>query len=383
MDVLHLITGLGQGGAEQVVYDIATRLDARRCRLAVCSILEPAGERGVFAERLRDAGIEVITLGLGHKWQFRRAARLEGVLRERNPDILHCHLFHANVLGRRLAARAGVRHVVATVHIAERRWRPWRFWIERWTDPLGDITVCVSRAALEFQSRKTGLPESRFTVIPNGVDTARFAEPGRSRDDVRAALGVPSGARVVGSVGRLDPQKGYRYLIPAFAELAAEADDLDLVIAGDGPERRRLEALAGRSGCAGRVHLLGRREDVPDLLHAFDVFAMPSIYEGFGLTAVEAMAAGVPVVASAVDSLPEILGAGERGGRVGRLVPPRRPDKLAEAIGDVLARPPGEQVERARHRARQEYDVAKMVERYAELYDSLARQTIDSQPPST
>ena len=383
MDILHLITGLGQGGAEQVVYEIATRLDPARFRTAVCSILEPTGERSVYADRLGDAGIEVLSLGLDHKWQLRRAARLKNILESRRPDVLHCHMFHANILGRRMGSRAGIDHIISTVHISERRWRPWRFWLERWTDSLGDLTVCVSRATLEFQARKTRLPESRFSVIPNGIDTRRFAEPSRPPIAVRAELGIDRDARIVGGVGRLDRQKGYRYLIPAFDQLAGDDDALHLVIAGDGPTRRPLETLAAGTACPDRIHLLGRRDDVPDLIHAFDVFAMPSIYEGFGLTAAEAMAAGVPVVASAVDSLPEVLGVGEPEGPVGRLVPPRRPDILAEAIADILAHRPTEMIERARARARREYDVEKMVRRYAELYDSIAGQTSESQPPST
>ena len=383
MKILQLITGLGQGGAEQVVFDLATRLDRRRHRVTVCSILDVSGEQGVYVGRLKDAGVGVASLGVARKWQLGRAAGLGPLLRDLRPDALHCHMFHANVLGRRMGRRCGVPHIISTVHIAERRWRPWRFWLERKTDPLGDITVCVSQAVLEFQSKKTGLPRGRFTVIPNGIDTARFARPLRPREEVRSELGIPSDAKVVGAIGRLDPQKGYRYLIPAFAQVARESPDAELVIAGDGPERRRIRELADGAGCADRVHLVGRRTDVPDLLHAFDVFVMPSLYEGLPLALIEAMAAGVPVVASAVDSVPEVLGAGAADGRLGRLVPPAQPGKLAEALRDTLDHPDPERTDRARDRARSNFDVRIMVERYAELYDSIGRQTIASHPPST
>ncbi len=364
MKVLQLVTGLGQGGAEQVVLDIATRLDPERYQISVCSILAVPGAQGGNVGRLKDAGVDVMSLGLTAKWQLRRAAALEKLLRDVQPHVLHCHMFHANVLGRWIGRRAAVPNIISTVHIAERRWRPWRFWLERKTDPLGAITVCVSNAVLEFQSRRTRLPADRFTVIPNGIDTASFAKPSRPRRDVRAEFGIRPEAKVVGSVGRLARQKGHRYLIQAVSRLPKPWDDAELVIAGDGPEMGKLRSLARRSGCAARIHLVGGRSDVPDLLHAFDVFAMPSLYEGFGLTLVEAMAAGVPVVASAVDSLPEVLGAG------GILVPPADPDRLAEGICKALANPAPEQTEKARARARERFDVSIMVRNYTELYDA-------------
>ena len=372
MKVLQLITGLGQGGAEQVVYDLATRLDPARYQVAVCSVLELSPGRDACARRLREAGVEVLSLGLTGKWQIHRAARLGALLRERRPDLLHAHLFHANLLARWYGHRAGVPAILSTVHIAERRWRPWRFWIDRRTDALGTLTVCVSHAALTFQAERTGLPADRFAVIPNGIDIDRFVRPQRPRDTVRAELGIPVGARLIGSVGRLDPQKGYRHLIPAFADLAHEMSDLELVIAGDGCERRRLDALARGSGVAERIHLIGARGDVPDLLHAFDLFVMPSVYEGFGLTLVEAMAAGVSVLASEIDSLPELLGVGEPGGPCGRLVVPGDPAALAVALREALGYPLPGAVERARSRAQEHYDVNLMIRKYAELYDSFA-----------
>jgi len=364
MKILQLITGLGQGGAEQIVLDLAAGLDRGRYDISVCSILDLAGPQGVYAARLEDIGVNVISLGLTRKWQLRRAAALEDVLSDLQPDILHCHMFHANALGRWLGHRAAVPKIVSTVHIAERRWRPWRFWLERKTDPLGTVTVCVSHSVLEFHSKKTRIPRERFAVIPNGIDTARFAQPSRPPDEVRAELGLEPGAKIVGSVGRLDAQKGYRYLIPAFARVVGELGGVELVIAGGGPEMAMLKRLARHCGCAKRVHLLGRRADVPDLLHAFDVFAMPSIYEGLPLALIEAMAAAVPVVASAVDSVPEVLVAG-------RLVNPADPARLADALIDALEHPDPEQIAEALAYAREHYDVSTMLAGYAALYDSL------------
>jgi glycosyltransferase involved in cell wall biosynthesis len=382
MRILHLITTLGPGGAEQIVYDLATRLDHDRFEVGVCSILDPVGRRGVFAERLHAAGVPVDTLGLTSRHQWLRTRRLRRLLRERKPDVLHCHLFHANLLGRWYGRRAGVPVILSTVHIAERRTRPWRFRLERATDPCGTLTVCVSNAVRDFQAAKTGLPHERFVVIPNGIDTSRFAAvPGPDRPagagrsavgtGIRSELGIAPDASVIGGVGRLDPQKGYRHLVAAFGRILDHLPGAHLVIAGDGPQRPLLESLAAELPRTDCVHLLGRRDDVPDLLAALDVFAMPSVYEGFGLTLAEAMAAGVPVVASNVDSLPEVLGLEDPGGPHGRLVPPADPDALAAALLDTLRNPHPDQLAAARRRILEHYDVNIMIERYKALYESL------------
>jgi len=372
MRILQLIAGLGQGGAEQVVFDLATRLGSPY-RSTVCSILPPVGDQGIYTDRLKQAGVEVCSLDVRSWWQFARAEdKLKAVLEAVRPDILHAHMYHANILGRRVGVRAGIKHVIATEHITEARRRPWRFWLTRKTDPLGSITVCVSEAVRDFQMRKTGLPPERFVVIPNGIDTGLFAEPKRPQNAVRAELGIRPVDKVIGAVGRLDPQKGFHFLLPAFMELARERRDLHLVIVGDGPEMVNLSSLAAKLGGAGRIHLVGRRSDVPDFLHAFDLFVMPSVYEGFGLVLVEAMAAGVPVVTSDIEVLGEVLGANEPGGPCGRIAPRGDVPALAQAMREALDRPDPEQLDRARHRALDKFSINVMVGRYAKLYDSLA-----------
>jgi len=203
-------------------------------------------------------------------------------------------------------------------------------------------------------------------VIPNGIDLTRFRpplDPAAARADARRLLGLPLEASVVGAVGRLDPQKGLDTLVRAFARLHGAGAPPLLALVGEGPQRRELEWLARSLGVADRVRLVGRRADVPRLLPGLDLFVMPSRWEGFGLALAEALAAGVPAVASAVDSLPEVLGD------AGRLVAPDEPEALAGALSELL----GDADERARlaalgPRRAARFGVERMVAGYARLY---------------
>jgi glycosyltransferase involved in cell wall biosynthesis/O-antigen/teichoic acid export membrane protein len=347
--LLLLTTELLPAGAERVILELATRLDPRRYQVVVASLRSPGGDDGDVARALVAAGIAVVPLRLQGKLDLRGAWRLMALVRRLRPHVLHAHLFHANLAARLLGRLAGARRVVSTVHVVERRALPLRFALERLTARLDDRTVCVSRAVATFARARLGVTPGRLRVVENGVDLSRYAAGG-DRASARAALGLPEGGLVVGAVGRLDPQKGLDLLVRAFARLRGPAT---LALAGAGPEEARLRALVASLGLDERVVLLGRRQDVPRVLAALDVFCMPSRWEGFGLALVEAMAAGLPVVASAVDSLPEVLADG------GLLVAPDDVDALARALDDLLASP---------SRRAASFDVSAMVAGWEAVY---------------
>ncbi len=171
-------------------------------------------------------------------------------------------------------------------------------------------------------------------VVPNGLDLQAFV-PLKDADAVRESLGLPAGARVIGTVGRLVPFKGHRHLLEAFARLRAREPDVHLVVVGDGPERAALERQARELGVAPAVRFTGHREDVPDLLAALDVFVLPSLAEHFGRVLLEAMAMERPVVATAAGGVPEVVEAGVTG----LLVPPANAAALADAVLTLLADP--------------------------------------------
>jgi glycosyltransferase involved in cell wall biosynthesis/O-antigen/teichoic acid export membrane protein len=360
--LLLLVTELHPAGAERIVFEIATRLDPAVWQVLVCSLRSRGDDDGAIARELQWKGVAVLPLRLQGKLDLAGAWRLRAALQRFRPDVLHAHLFHAN-LAARLLRGAGARHVVGTVHVVERRRLPLRFLLERLTAGRDDLTVCVSKAVAEHARRRLGVRRRRLRVVPNGIDVRRFgALP--DRDEARAELGLPRTTPVIGAVGRLDRQKGLPHLIEAFARL--DHPTARLVIAGSGGEEPALRLLVRQHRLADRVRFLGFRSDVPRVLAALDVFCMPSLWEGFGLALVEAMAAGVPAVVSRIDSLPEVLG------EAGVLVPPADAAALATALGELLADTARreELARRGRERA-QQFSLESMLAGYEAVYGEL------------
>ena len=353
--VQFLVTCLEGGGAQRVVHDLALGVAAAGWQVRVTALREPSQGRDRFTAPLLAAGLPADHARLRHPLDLAGLGRLVAAVRGFRPDLVHAHLFHAH-----LAARAlPVRRVVTTHHEVERRHRPLRPLLQRLTGWRDAATVAVSQAVADHVRRSFGL---RARVIPNGLDLDRF-QP-RDRLQARARLGLPPEAEVLGAVGRLHPQKGLEDLLEAFAGL--DRPRALLVLAGEGALEAPLREQARRLGVAARVRFLGFQEDVPAVFPALDVLAMPSRWEGFGLGLVEATACGVPVVASAIDSLPEVAGG------AARLVPAGRPDLLGQALARLLDHPEEREdlARRGRLRAR-DFRVETMVGAHLELYRGL------------
>ncbi|WP_327121572.1 glycosyltransferase [Streptomyces sp. NBC_01341] len=312
MRALHVITGLGVGGAEQQLRLMLRHLPVR---CDVVTLTNP----GAVAEGLRADGVRVHHLGMRGNRDLAAVPRLARLIRRGAYDLVHTHLYRACVYGR-IAARLAGTPVVATEHSlgrAEIEGRPLtRGTRELYlrTERLGAATVAVSDT-VAGRLRDWGVPAARIHTVPNGIDAAAFRHDEGQRRATRALLGIPDGAFVVGGVGRLVPGKRFDLLIRAVSALP----DAWLVLAGDGPEATSLSDLAARLGVAGRVRLLGAcgstgpAPGVPAVLSGIDVFVSASREETFGLAAVEALAAGLPVlyaVCPAVEDLPAGLAPG-------------------------------------------------------------------------
>lgn len=280
---------------------------------------------------------------------------LTRLIRAIRADVVHTHLVHADLYGA-IAGRIRGARVVSTKHNDDPfRTGLFRF-VERAIARMEDRVIAITDALARFSIDRVGIPAHKLVTIHYGLDG--LPEPwGENAPDE-----VPGNARVLLSVSRLTEQKGVDVAVRALPALPA---DVVLVVLGEGPERAALEALARDLGVADRTFLPGRVPDVAAWLRRADAYVQPARWEGFGLAVLEAMLAGLPIAASKVSSLPELV----VDGSTGLLVPPDDPDALALAIRQLLERP--ELGAAARDRARGEFSVARMAERTLEVYRAL------------
>jgi glycosyltransferase involved in cell wall biosynthesis len=371
--VAQLIESDGPGGAEQVVVDLAVGLQASGAHSLV---LLPACGEGWLARQLAGTGVSVEYVDLSGPFSPAGARAIARSLRAHRIDVAHSHEFTMAVYGAWASRRAGVRHVITLHGSRYYAGRLKRRVALRAAIALSDQVVAVSHALANDLGRDLLVARSAIDMITNGVRS--LAAPATSlRQDLR--LGPED--RLLVAVGNLYPVKGHRFLVDALALLANRHPTLHVAIAGRGDLASSITAGARAGGVASRVHLLGLRSDVPAVLAAADLFALPSLSEGLPLALIEAMFAGLPIVASEVGEVATALG----GGAAGVLVPPGDPAALAEAIDDLLTHPARARAcaEHARRRAAAHYDVSNMVRRYRALYERpLARepQSIASLP---
>lgn len=359
--IAFCITDLDPGGAERALVRLATGLDRGRWEPTVFCL----SSGGALVDELRAAKVPVVCLG-ARRWNHVAVLwRLVRELRRFRPLILQTFLYHANLAGRIAARVARVRTVVSGIRVAEKRSRA-RLWLDRWTNRLVRQNVCVSRAVAAFSVEQSGLAAEKIVVIPNGVDVPRFA--GAAPADL-SVFGIPARSRVLLSIGRLDPQKGLGDLIAAAAPVIHKFADVHFLLVGEGPERSHLEELIREQGLAERVHLAGWRADIPELLAAGTSLVLASHWEGLPNVILEAMAAGLPVVATRVEGTAELV----IDGQTGFLVSSRSPVELAEAIEKVLLGPAAARGmgHAGQQRAKSEFSWEKMVAEYERLYESL------------
>ena len=364
--IQHVLLSLQPGGLENGVVNVVNRLDPARFRSSVTCLKEA----GAFAARLRGPEIAVHAMGLKPGNDLRLPLRLARLFRRTRTDVVHTRNAEAFFYGVLAAKLAGVRRVVHSEHgrvlpDTRRRMAAQRLLL-RFTDAAFAVSEQLRRDLVSH----LGVCEGRFEVIYNGVDVARVARADRA--SARRALGAAADELVVGSVGRLVPVKNYGLLVRAFARVAgATARPMRLVLIGDGPERASLAAAAEAHGVAARTALLGHREDVAELLVGLDAFVLPSVSEGMSNTLLEAMAAGVPVVASDVGGNREIVA----DGRSGLLFASGDEAQLAAHLRGLLEDPGRRaQLGSAGHdRVVREFSMNAMIRNYEALYERVAR----------
>lgn len=359
--VLHVVLTLCPGGAERLVLDLCRELRPFAAS-AVCCLDDP----GPWADQARALGTPVSALGRrpgfrpGLGWRISRLARAMGA------TVLHCHQYSPFVYGTIAGLLQPGLRIVYTEHgrVTDAPPSSRRTWANRLLGFRPERIVAVCDDLRRFMSTE-GFPASRIEVIHNGIDPRLETE---AADVVRArrAIGLPADVRVVGTVARLDPVKRLDVLIEACALVRRIAPGTVLVVVGDGPTRASLERLAVERGLGDSVRFLGARDDARALVPAFDVYVNSSASEGVSLTVLEAMAAGLPVVATHVGGTPEVLTSGVTG----LLVPPDSAGAIAEAVLGLLDRPDDRARLGAAARARVVHDFSldEMVRRYLAAY---------------
>jgi glycosyltransferase involved in cell wall biosynthesis len=366
--VLQLITSLERGGAENHLLALLTHADRQAFEVET-AVLSGEGE---LVPIFRQAGIAVHLLRARNRFDPLALGRLVRLLREGRFDILHSHLFRADIYAGLAVARLGERRplLVSTRHNDDRFFlNPFVGLVHYGVSARQDLIIAISDHIARFTvSRGVRHPE-RVRRVYHGLEPPLTQALEREGQQIRQELGIGPDAFLVGNVGRLALQKGQRHLIAAMPLLLERVPRARAIIAGGGDLEDYLRVLASDMGVAERVHVLGPRKDVPALMHAVDVFVMPSIWEGFGLVLLEAMAAGRPIVASRVATIPEVVADGETG----LLVPAGDPLALADALAQLAEDPDraARMGEAGRERLRRQFSVEKMVGDTELLYREL------------
>jgi len=361
--LLLIIPTLDRCGAEKQLTLLASGLPREKFDVHVCALTRG----GPLLETLQEHEVPVTVIG--KSWKIDPAAywRLRRYIRQLSPDIVHTWIFAANAYGRQAAFGTGVKHVLA----GERCVDPWKRWHELAIDRLlarrTRRIVTNSSGVRDFYVQH-GIPQGKFAVIPNGI--LPFSPPtSMSREELLDELGLPADARLIGAINRLWPQKRIKDLIWAADLLKCIRDDAHLLIIGDGPQRWRLERYRDQVEIGDRVHFLGERDDVPRLLPHFDCLWLGSAYEGQSNAIMEAMSAGIPVVATDIPGNRDLVVHEETG----CLVPLGDRASLAQRTNILLddtelATRFGEA---AKKRMLEEFSVEKMIHRHVELYQQI------------
>jgi glycosyltransferase involved in cell wall biosynthesis len=327
--VVYLAHAFMVGGAEEMVLNLVRHLPDRFEPIVCC-----INEAGPIGEEIRRTGVPFHVLhlhpGLRRPWHVLGIARR---LRELQPDIVHTFLLTASLYGRLGAILAGVPVIIGTeVNVYEHK-QAHHALAERLLMRGTDRVVVSAESVREFYMQQVHATPAKVDVIYNAVDWSQL-QTTISRESMRATVGVGPGAPLAGIIARLTEQKAHRYLFDAMAS-TPELAPLHLIVVGDGDLRDEVRAHADRLGLSARVHFLGARRDLGDLLGAIDVFVMPSLWEGLPLSLVLAMGAGLPVVATRVAGIPEVV----QDGVTGLLVPPADVPALGSALARLVADP--------------------------------------------
>ncbi len=385
--VIQVIGNLYIGGAQEVVRTLVEYLASNGCRLVVCTFID-----GPVRQDIERLGVKVVVLPRRHSIMafplffidmIRIWKQLARLIREHEIDIVQTHLFDlsTNFLMLLLPYTTNLRLLFWTVHnvnsgpAGDNLSKPKRYvyrWLYKLASQKASGFIAVSDRVKKAMLGAVGPTiEDSITVICNGVNVKRYGHP-VDKTAVRSELGLDANAYLAAVVGTLKEQKGHRYLIEAAASIVSQYSNWHLLVIGDGELGEELQAQTDRLGLGEHIHFLGNRHDVPDLLAASDLFVLPSLWEGLPMALIEAMATGLPIVATQVSGTIQVMVPDETG----ILVPPGEAQKLTEAVLQILS-----DSERAlamgaaaRRRVEEEFSAQKQADEHLALYHRLLQE---------
>jgi glycosyltransferase involved in cell wall biosynthesis len=368
MRILYIIDSLNIGGAEMLLLSMLRGYQAQHHDLCVAYFTH-----GPLYDDIRSLNIPVHRLSTHGLADPRAVLRTLALIRDWKPEVVHTHLIKSDLVGQVAAALASVPVRVSSVHSIN----PWRkkrvlSAISRRIASRTHAFIAVTEEVSEYTMRWSGYPAHKMVVIDNGVDLNRFDPSTVAPLDIISALRNAPDSLLIGMIGRLQPPKGHDVLLRAAADVLAACPQIRFVIIGDGPLRPQIEAQRSALGLDDQVILTGLERDIPGALAALDMVVFPSIWEGLPVALLEAMAMQLPIVATTVGGIPDVL-AGERGGL---LVPPSDPPALAAALIRLLRDAELRQAlgSQAREIIEKRYSAAIMQQRVLALYQSILTQ---------
>lgn len=368
--IMHVVDNMGKGGLENGLANLIERMDSNRFEHVVFAIRR----LGLNADRLSHCRVQFKCLEKKESDSAIQLTTLARAIREANPDVVHSRNWAAieAVVAGRWVRFPALLHSEHGLNADESAGEPRRrTWFRRLAFEIADQVLCVSHQLSQVHAARTGFPIAKMTVIHNGVDTKRFFSNPAARIQIRTELGIPPDGFCIGCVGNLTAVKDYASTLQAVKEFAGDCSAWRLVIIGDGPERRALESFVnGHPEWSRQVSFQGLSDRVPEMLNAFDVYVLSSLTEGISNSLLEAMATGLPVIATETGGNPEVIVKGQSG----LLFPVRGVEELRDCLRSLHR----QQELRVRlgagalRRVQEEFSIDTMVQKYEQAYMHLA-----------
>jgi len=364
--ILFVSTSTTVGGAEKTLYTLATLIDPKICEVAGIISLKP---KGLYADRLEAAGHKVYSFDIEKRAGLAELQKLARIVQDTKPTVVHAIMYQAIQLARAVRKFGYAEYkLISSPRVNYRTRSGMSLWIDKFLKGADDLLITECEASRKFLLESMKYDKTRVSTIHNGVDIAGWSTSKKERNAKRQELGVKDSEILIGSIGRLDEQKGHIYLLEAISKLRA-VHPAKCVIVGDGPLLKPLKKRILEMALQDHVVLVGAQDDIPSWLSAFDIFALPSLWEGMPNAVLEAMAIGLPVVATEIDGVPEAITDDVDG----ILVEAKNQHRLFVALQDLVV---DEKLRRrlgdaARETVRKRFKLVDMIDKYHTAYQDV------------